>query len=109
MLRAESKEEYIKFDGNSMKKFCEWAIKTKAVGARKGWVKTLTKNLVIDWKGADDMGKKAVMMIDLAYHHLVMYRQTFYYVQAEQDENGMPGKCGKSYVGGMQMCPKLTW
>jgi len=42
------KEEYIKFNGNDKKKFCKWAIKTKAIGASKGWVKALTEDLKID-------------------------------------------------------------
>jgi len=42
---AKSKEEYIKFNNNDKKRFYEWAIKTKAIGLRKGWVKALTKNI----------------------------------------------------------------
>jgi len=92
MSTSEMKEEYIKFDGNNEKKFREWSIKTKAIGARKGWVKALTEDLKIDQKAMDDASKKAVMMNDLAYHHLVMSctDKAFYYVQAAQDleENG---------------------
>jgi len=91
-LGTESKEEYIKFDGNDKKKFYEWSINIKAIGTRKGWVKALTKDLVIDQKGAYNACKKAVMMNDLAYHHLVMSctDKAFHYVQAAQDmdENG---------------------
>jgi len=83
----EAKEEYIKFDGNDKKKFWEWAIKTKVIEARKGWVKALTKDLKIDQKSAVDVDKKSVMMNDLAYCHLVMscMDKTFFYVQAAQD------------------------
>jgi len=92
MLASKTKEEYIKFDGNNKKKFQEWSIKIKAIGARKGWVKALTEDLKIDRKAADDAGKKAVMMNDLVYHQLVMScaNKAFYYVQATQDseENG---------------------
>jgi len=38
----------------------------------KGWVKALTEDLQINQKNADDKDKKAVMMNDLAYHHIVM-------------------------------------
>jgi len=36
MTTTETKEDYIKFDGNDEKKLHEWAIKTKAIRARKG-------------------------------------------------------------------------
>jgi len=45
----ETKDEYIKSDRSDKKNFCEWVIKTKAIGAQKGWVKALTKDLTIDW------------------------------------------------------------
>jgi len=56
-----------------------WAIKTKAIGARKGWMKALTEDLKIDQKTVADANKKAVMMNDLAYQppHYVMHRQIF--------------------------------
>jgi len=58
----------------------------------QGKSKTLTKDLVIDGKGEDNASKRAVMMNDLAYHHLVMWStdKAFYFVQAVQDmdENG---------------------
>jgi len=92
MTTNETKEEYVKFDGNDQKKFREWTIKMKAIGARKGWVKALTEDLKIDRKSGDDADKKAVVMNDLAYHHLVMSctDKAFFYVQAAQDadENG---------------------
>jgi len=42
------KEDYIKLNGSDEKKFCEWTIKMKAIGAYKGWVKAFTKDLKID-------------------------------------------------------------
>jgi len=68
MMTTESKEEYTKFGG-----FVKWMIETKAIGVHKGWVKALDKDSEIDGKGEDDgKSKMAVMMKDLAYHHLVM-------------------------------------
>jgi len=63
------------------------AIKTKAVGARKRWVKALTEDLKIDQKSTVDADKKSVVMNGLAYHHLVMSctDKAFFYVQAAQD------------------------
>jgi len=93
MSASKTKEEYIKLNSNDEKKFQEWSIKTKTIGTRKGWVKAFTEeDLKIDQKAADNAGKKAVMMNNLAYHHLVMscMDKAFYYVQAAQDseENG---------------------
>jgi len=71
----------------------------KAIGARKGWVKALTKDLKIDQKSAADADKKSVMMNDLAYHHLVMscMDKAFFYVRAaqESEENGDVRKAWK--------------
>jgi len=49
---------------------------------RKGWVKALTKDQIIDQKSAADADKKAVVMNDLAYHHLVMscMDKSFFYI-----------------------------
>jgi len=100
MSVSKTKEEYIKLDGNNKKKFWEWSIKTKAIGTRKGWVKVLTEDLKIDQKATDEASKKAVMLNNLAYHHLVMSctDKAFYYVQAAQDlgENGNAWQAWKS-------------
>jgi len=92
MSASETTEEYIKFDGNDKKKFWEWSIKTKAIRAKKGWVKALMEDLNIDQKAADDASRKAVVMNNLVYQHLVMscMDKAFYYIQAAQDseENG---------------------
>jgi len=47
-MTTKAKEDHIKFDGSDEKKFHEWAIKTKTIRARKGWVKALTEDLKID-------------------------------------------------------------
>jgi len=45
----------------------------KVICARKNWVEALiTKDLEIDEKGLNDAMKKAVVMNDLAHHHLMM-------------------------------------
>jgi len=43
-MTTKAKED-IKFDGSDEKKFGEWVTKTKAIGARKGWVKVLNSLL----------------------------------------------------------------
>jgi len=52
----------------------------------------LTEDLKTDQKSVANADKKAVVMNDLANHHLVMpcTNKTFFYVQAAQDteENG---------------------
>jgi len=72
MAITEANEDYVKFNGSDEKKFCEWAIKTKAIRAREAWVKVLTEDLKLDQKSVVHADKKAVMMNDLAYHYLVM-------------------------------------
>jgi len=49
-MTIKTKDKDIKFNGNNEKRFQEWAIKTKAIGACKGWVKELTEDLTIIWK-----------------------------------------------------------
>jgi len=72
MKTIETEDKYISFDGKNKKKFHEWVIKKKVIGAKKGSVKALTKNLMINKNSATYVDKKTVAMNNLAYHHLVM-------------------------------------
>jgi len=75
-------KSYIKFDWKDARKFWEWATKTKAVAARKGWPDVITKDAMLDRTSKKKEDKAAVLKNDLAYHHLVMActNHTFGYV-----------------------------
>jgi len=62
-------------------------------------VKVLTEDLKIDQKSGDNADKKAVMMINLAYHHLVMSctNKAFFYVQVAQDADEKNGNARQAW------------
>ncbi len=98
MMTTEEKETYIKYDGEDMKKFQEWAMKVKAIASRRTWIDAILKDVVIDRKSADAKAIK-LMKKDKAYHYLVMSctGKAFDYVQAEEDAEGF-GDARKAWV-----------
>jgi len=79
-------KSYVKFDGKDAWKFWEWATKTKAVTARKGWLEVITKDVMLGRTSKKEEDKAAVLKNDLAYHYLVMacMDHAFGYVQAAE-------------------------
>ena len=55
MTTTEEKETYIKYDGEDMKKFQEWAMKVKAIASRRTWIDAILKDVVIDRKSVKIM------------------------------------------------------
>jgi len=87
MTADDSKTEtYVKFDGKDSRKFHEWALKVKAMGARRGWSDGLLKDMKFDRKSTNKAEETKVLMNDLAYHYLVMLctDYAFDYVQAAE-------------------------
>jgi len=96
---------YIKFDGKDGQKFCKWALKVKAMGARQGWLDRLLKDMTLDRKSMDKAEETKVLMNDLAYHYLVMLctDYAFDYVQASSGRGRLLWRC----LEGMEepLCP----
>jgi len=65
-------KSYVKFDGKDVQKFWEWATKTKAVAARKGWLEGITNDVMLDRNGKKKENKAAVLKNVFAYSYLVM-------------------------------------
>ncbi len=92
-------KSYVKFDRKDAQKFWEWATKTKAVAARKGWLEAITNDVTLDRTSKKEEDKAAVLKNDLAYHYLVMActYHAFGYVQAAEtvDSHGDEHKARK--------------
>jgi len=99
MTTTEEKETYIKYDGEDMKKFREWATKVKAIASRRTWIDAILKDAVIDRKSADAKAIELVKNNDKTYHYLVMSctGKAFDYVQAVEDAEGF-GDARKAWV-----------
>jgi len=92
-------KSFVKFNGKDAWKFWEWATKTKAVAARKGWLEAITNDVMLDRTSKKAEDKAAVLKNDLAYHYLVMActDHAFGYVQVAEtaDSHGDARKAWK--------------
>ncbi len=87
-------KSYIKFDRKDVRKFQEWATKTKAVAARKGWLEAMTSEVMLDRTSTKDEDMATILKNDLAYHYLMMacMEHLFGYVQASETSR-LPWRC----------------